>query len=65
MYLEVIASVVHAVGAQKEANYFVTDFPENPLCSSEKEVVAYVSCIYTTLYTLFYLFDSSLAIDNL
>lgn len=65
MYLEIIASVAHALGPQKEASYFVTDFLENPLCSCEKEVITFVSCIYTTLYTLFYLFGSSLAIDKL
>lgn len=51
MYLEIIAGVVRAVSAQKEANSFVTDFLENPLDSCEKEVVAFVSYIYTTLYS--------------
>jgi len=64
VYLEIIARVVHAVGAQMETNSFVTDL-ENPLYPCEKKVITFVSCIYTTLYPFFYLFDSSLAIENL
>lgn len=59
MYLEIIASVVHAVGAQKEVNSFVIDFLENLLYFCEKEVVAFVSCIYITL-VLLAIFESTI-----